>query len=165
MTATSQLLQGNDTYATSFEHGDLPAPPAMRVAIVTCMDARIDPARVLGFGVGDAHVIRNAGGVVTDDVLRSLSISQHHLGTEEIVLIHHTGCGMTTFTDEQFASDLEQSTGARPTWAARTFRDAEEDVRDSVRRVREDPFIPRKEHVSGWVYEVETGSLRPVEVP
>jgi carbonic anhydrase len=162
MNATRDLLHANDAYASSFEHAGLAAPPAMKVAIVTCMDARIDPARALGFGVGDAHVIRNAGGVVTDDVIRSLSISQHHLGTEEIILIHHTACGMTTFTDEQFAGDLEQSTGARPPWAARTFGDVEEDVRDSIRRVREDRFIPRKEHVSGFVYEVETGRLRPV---
>jgi carbonic anhydrase len=126
------------------------------------MDARLDPARVLGIDIGDAHVIRNAGGVVTDDVIRSLAISQHHLGTEEIVLLHHTACGMQTFTDEDFADALERDTGQRPTWASRTFQDLEEDVRDSIRRIRESPFIPRRDSVRGFVYEVETGRVREV---
>jgi carbonic anhydrase len=126
------------------------------------MDARLDPARALGLEPGDAHVIRNAGGVVTDDVIRSLSISQHELGTEEILVMHHTKCGLLTFTDEEFASARERDTGQRPEWGAGTFRDLEEDVRESVRRILESPFIPRKGGVRGFVYEVETGRVREV---
>jgi carbonic anhydrase len=162
MSATAQLLSNNQSYAASFEHAGLAARPAMRVAIVTCMDARLDPARALGFEVGDAHVIRNAGGVVTDDVIRSLSISQHLLGTEEIVLLHHSDCGLLMFTDEEFARARELSTGELPAWPVRTFSDLEEDVRDSIRRVSESPFIPRKDSVRGFVYEVESGRVREV---
>jgi carbonic anhydrase len=162
MNATAQLLSNNEAYASSFQHAGLTAPPAMKVAIVTCMDARLDPARMLGIAPGDAHVIRNAGGVVTDDVIRSLSISQHHLGTEEIVLIHHTACGLLTFTDEEFASARELSGGVRPQWAARTFVDLDEDVREGIRLVIESPFIPRKDIVRGFVYEVATGRVREV---
>jgi carbonic anhydrase len=162
MSGTEQLLANNERYAASFGHGALPAPPALKVAIVACMDARLDPARVLGFAEGDAHVIRNAGGVVTDDVIRSLAISQYHLGTEEIVLLHHTACGMQTFTDEAFATDLERETGARPPWAARTFKDLETDVRDSIQRIVQSPFITRKGSVRGFVYEVESGRVREV---
>ena len=160
MGATAQLLQNNEAYAAGFDHAGMAARPAMKVAIVTCMDARVDPARLLGLEVGDAHVIRNAGGVVTDDAIRSLSISQHHLGTEEIILVHHTDCGMLTFTDEEFAQARELSQGQRPPWQARTFTNLEEDVRDSIRLVLENPFIPRKESVRGFVYEVETGRVR-----
>jgi carbonic anhydrase len=162
MNATTQLLSNNEAYASSFADGSLRAPPRMKVAIVTCMDARVDPARILGFSTGDAHVIRNAGGVVTDDVIRSLSISQHHLGTEEIVLVHHTDCGMLTFSDEEFAVARELSRGVRPQWAARTFDDLEADVRDGIRLVVESPFVPRKDNVRGFVYEVETGRMREV---
>ena len=162
MTATRDLVHHNETYATAFEHGELAAAPRLKLAIVTCMDARIDPARVLGLEPGDAHVIRNAGGVVTDDALRSLSISQHHLGTEEIVVIQHTRCGLMTFTDEEFESELERSTGSRPAWRSHTFTDLEKSVRDGVGRIRSDPFIARKDGVSGFVYEVETGRLREV---
>ncbi|MGO9977029.1 MAG: beta-class carbonic anhydrase [Solirubrobacteraceae bacterium] len=162
MSATAQLLSNNDVYTQSFEYAGLPAPPAMKVAVVTCMDARLDPARALGIDVGDAHVIRNAGGVLTDDVIRSLSISQHHLGTEEIVLVHHTDCGMLTFTDEEFANARELSRGLRPPWSARTFADVVEDVRDGVRIVIASPFIPRKHSVRGFVYDVETGRLHEV---
>ncbi len=161
MEATT-LLTRNSRYVEAFDKGELAAPPALRVAIVTCMDARLDPARALGLDEGDAHVIRNAGGVVTDDVIRSLSISQHELGTEAVMLIHHTRCGMQTFTDEQFAAAREADSGERPPWSARTFSDLEEDVRDSVRRVRESPFLPRTEDVRGFVYEVETGRVREV---
>jgi carbonic anhydrase len=160
--AISRLLEENDRYAAGFGAGDLPAAPALKVAIVTCMDARLDPARALGLEPGDAHVIRNAGGVVTDDVLRSLSISQHELGTEAVALIHHTRCGMQTFTDEEFAQAREREVGQRPEWPARAFADLEEDVRDSVRRVRECPFLPRREQVRGFVYDVETGRVREV---
>jgi carbonic anhydrase len=163
MDGTEQLVANNERYAASFGHGGLPAAPALKVAIVACMDARLDPAQVLGFAEGDAHVIRNAGGVVTDDVIRSLAISQYHLGTEEIVFLHHTACGMQTFTDEAFATDLERETGERPPWAARTFKDLETDVRDSIQRVVQSPFITRKGSVRGFVYEVETGRVREVQ--
>src|SRR5437588_8409046 len=163
MDATTELLHNNESYAEGFEHGDLVASPRRKVAIVTCMDARIDPARVLGLNPGDAHVIRNAGGVVTDDALRSLSISQHHLGTKEIVVVQHTQCGLLTFTDEEFASELERTTGSRPQWRSHTFTDLEESVREGVGRITSDPFVPRKEHVRGFVYEVESGRLREVE--
>jgi carbonic anhydrase len=162
MSATEQLLAHNQAYAAGFRHPDLAAAPALKVAIVACMDARLDPARALGFEEGDAHVIRNAGGVVTDDVIRSLAISQHHLGTEEIVFLHHTKCGMQTFTDEEFAQTQERATGQRPPWAARTFQDLEEDVRDSIRRVIDSPFIQRKQSVRGFVYDVATGQVREV---
>lgn len=162
MSSTEQLLSNNESYAAGFEHEGLGAPPAMRIAVVACMDARLDPARVLGIGVGDAHVIRNAGGVVTDDVIRSLAISQYHLGTDEIMLLHHTRCGMQTFSDAEFADTLERETGERPSWSARTFEDLDQDVRDSIRRIRESPFIPRRDGVRGFVYEVETGRVREV---
>jgi carbonic anhydrase len=162
MSATAQLMLMNEAYAADFDLGDLAAPPTMKVAIVTCMDARLDPARALGLKPGDAHVIRNAGGVVTDDVIRSLSISQHELGTQEILVIHHTKCGMLTFTDEEFASARERDTGRRPEWNAGAFQDLDQDVRDSIRQILESPFIPRKEHIAGFVYEVETGRVREV---
>src|SRR5437588_11398799 len=160
MDATTELLHNNESYAGGFEHGDLAAAPRLKVAIVTCMDARIDPARVLGLEPGDAQVIRNAGGIVTDDALRSLSISQHHLGTEEIVVIQHTRCGLMTFSDDEFADQLERSTGSRPPWRSHTFTHLEESVREGVRRILADPFIPRQERVRGFVYEVENGSVR-----
>jgi carbonic anhydrase len=162
MNGTAQLLANHDAYASSFGHADLTAPPALKVAIAACLDARLDPAGLLGLELGDAHVIRNAGGVVTDDVIRSLSISQHHLGTEEIVLVHHTDCGMMTFTDEEFAQARERDAGKRPSWPARTFADLEGDVRDSIERIRSSPFIPRKQSVRGFVYEVESGRVREV---
>jgi carbonic anhydrase len=160
MNAMAQLLDNNHTYTLTFAHAALSAPPRLRVAILTCMDARIDPARVLGLEPGDAHVIRNAGGIVTDDVLRSLSISQHHLGTEEIVVIQHTQCGLLTFSDEAFASDLERATGHRPSWTAGTFDDLDASVREGVRRIQQDPFIPRTQNVRGFVYDVANGRLR-----
>jgi carbonic anhydrase len=162
MTQTDTLLQNNEAYASSFDKGDLPLPPGRKVAVLACMDARLDPARVLGLEEGDAHVIRNAGGVVTDDALRSLAISQHLLGTEEIVLIHHTDCGMLTFTDEELADRIESETGSRPEWRWHTFTDLERDVRDGIERIRSSPFVPRTDKVRGFVYEVETGRLREV---
>jgi len=162
MTVTDELLTNNERYAAGFTKGDLAMPPARQVAIVACMDARLDPARVLGLEEGDAHVIRNAGGVVTDDAIRSLAISQRLLGTEEIILIHHTGCGMLTFTDDEFKRTIEEDTGIKPEWAAEAFGDVDSDVRQSIARIKASPFIPRKDAVRGFVYEVETGRLREV---
>jgi carbonic anhydrase len=136
--------------------------PARKLAVLACMDARLDPAKILDLQDGDAHVIRNAGGVVSDDALRSLAISQNLLGTEEIVLIHHTDCGMLTFTDEEFADKLEQETGERPEWRAHAFEDLDKSVRDSIERIRRSPFVPHTDKVRGFVYEVETGQLREV---
>jgi carbonic anhydrase len=126
------------------------------------MDARVNPYGILGLEEGDAHVIRNAGGAVTDDAIRSLAISQHLLGTSEIILIHHTECGMLTFTDDQFKDKLEQEAGARPSWAVETFTDLDQDVRDSIARVKSSPFVPRKDNVRGFVYDVKDGTLREV---
>ncbi len=162
MTAIDELLANAAAYAEGFDKGDLPLPPARRLAIVACMDARLAPFALLGLQEGDAHVIRNAGGAVTPDVIRSLAISQRLLGTEEIMLIHHTGCGMLTFRDDEFRAQLEQETGVRPDWPAETFSDLEADVRQSIARIKASPFIPRKDVVRGFVYEVETGRLREV---
>jgi carbonic anhydrase len=162
MSTVDELLDNNKGFAEGFDQGDLPLPPARKVAVVACMDARLNPYPILGLRLGDAHVIRNAGGVITDDEIRSLAISQHLLGTEEIMLIHHTDCGMLTFNDEEFKQKLGEETGQRPDWDARSFPDLEEDVRDSIRRIKESPFIPKTDQVRGFVYEVETGRLREV---
>jgi carbonic anhydrase len=162
MSTTDELVHNNEAYAASFDKGDLPLPPGKKVAVVACMDARLQVYEVLGLDVGDSHIIRNAGGVVTDDVIRSLAISQRLLGTEEIVLIHHTDCGMLTFTDDQFKADLEQETGIKPAWAAEAFTDLDADVRQSIARIKASPFIPRTEAVRGFVYDVHTGALREV---
>ena len=163
MSVTDDLLKHNETYVSGFgSKGDLPLPPAKGVAIVACMDARLNVYGALGLQEGDAHVIRNAGGVVTDDEIRSLAISQNLLGTEEIILIHHTDCGMLTFTDEEFADRLEEETGEKPEWSARAFGDLDADVRDNIERIRSSPFIPKKDSVRGFIYEVETGRLREV---
>ncbi len=143
----------------------LPAAPARKLTVVTCMDARIDPRELLGLDLGDAHVIRNAGGIVTDDAIRSLSISQRKLGTEEVVLIQHTDCGLLTFTDEEYAAELEADTGERPHWHAHAFTDLERSVRDGVERIRSSPFVPSAATVRGLVYEVETGRLREAHTP
>jgi carbonic anhydrase len=163
MSVTDELLANAARYAASFDKGDLPLPPARKVAVLACMDARLNPYGLLGLTEGDAHVIRNAGGVVTADELRSLAISQRLLGTEEIILIHHTDCGMLTFTDDQFRSDIQAETGLRPPWATEAFSDLDEDVRQSIRRIKADPFIPRKGSVRGFVYDVATGGLREVK--
>jgi carbonic anhydrase len=162
MSVTDELLTNAERYADSFDAADLPLPPAKHVAVVACMDARLNPYGLLGLSEGDAHVIRNAGGVITDDEIRSLAISQHLLGTEEIILVHHTDCGMLTFSDDDFRAKLQAETGQQPDWDARAFPDLEEDVRDSIRRVVESPFIPKKDGVRGFIYEVETGRLREV---
>jgi len=161
-TLTDSLLDNNAAYVSTFDRGDLPLPPARKLAVLACMDARLDPAKVLGLDEGDAHVIRNAGGVVSDDALRSLAISQNLLGTEEIILIHHTDCGMLTFTDDEFADKLEDETGARPEWPVHTFDDLDANVRASIDKIRDSPFVPRTDKVRGFVYEVETGRLREV---
>jgi carbonic anhydrase len=162
MSATDDLLRNAQSYAESFDKGDLPAAPAKKVAVVACMDARVSPYALLGLQEGDAQVIRNAGGVVTDDVIRSLAISQRLLGTEEIILIHHTGCGMLTFSDDEFRRLLQEEVGIKPTWAVETFDDVDEDVRESIARIQASPFVARKDSIRGFVYEVETGRLREV---
>ena len=162
MSSTDDLLRNAEAYAASFDKADLPLPPARKVAVVACMDARLNPYALLGLQEGDAHIIRNAGGVVTDDEIRSLSISQRLLGTEEIVLIHHTDCGMLTFTDDEFKRSVQDDVGIKPEWAAEAFDDLDEDVRQSVARIKASPFIPRKDAVRGFVYEIETGRLREV---
>jgi carbonic anhydrase len=162
MSVTDELLANNEKYVASFDKGDLPLPPGKKIAIVACMDARLNPYGALGLQEGDAHVIRNAGGVVTDDEIRSLAISQRLLGTEEIILIHHTDCGMLTFTDDDFKRQVQDDTGIKPEWAAEAFGDLDEDVRQSIARIKASPFIPRKDSVRGFVYEVETGKLREV---
>ena len=162
MSTTDELVKNAEAYAEGFDKSDLPMPPGKKVAVVACMDARLNPYGLLGLEEGDAHVIRNAGGVITADEIRSLAISQNLLGTEEIVLIHHTDCGMLTFTDEEFAAKLEDETGSKPEWSAEAFSDLDEDVRKSVARIKESPFIPKKDSVRGFVYDVESGGLREV---
>jgi carbonic anhydrase len=159
MSHTDELLRNAEKYAATFDKRKLPLPPAKKVAVVACMDARIVPSRLLGIHEGDAHVIRNAGGVITDDEIRSLAISQRLLGTEEIILIHHTDCGMLTFTDDDFKRSIEEETGIRPTWSVETFSNLEDDVRQSIARIEASPFIPRKDSVRGFIYDVEDGSL------
>jgi carbonic anhydrase len=162
MSVTEELLQNNSAYAESFEKGDLPLPPARGVAVVACMDARLDVHKILGLEEGDAHVIRNAGGVITDDEVRSLTISQRLLGTREVILIHHTDCGMLTFSDEELKAQIHEEVGMKPHFSMESFSDLEEDVRQSVARIKASPFIPHKESVRGFIYEVETGRLREV---
>ena len=162
MSTIDELLRNNEEYSKSFDKGGLPLPPAKKIAVVTCMDARLSPYVMLGLNEGDAHVIRNAGGVVTDDEIRSLAISQRLLGTEEIMVIHHTDCGMLTFSDDEFRRQIQDDTGVKPQWAAEAFPDLEEDVRQSVARIKASPFIPNKDSVRGFVYDVETGQLSEV---
>ena len=162
MSVTDDLLRNNEAYAEAFDKGDLPMPPAKKVAIVACMDARVNPYPIFGLELGDAHVIRNAGGVVTDDEIRSLAISQRLLGTEEIILIHHTDCGMLTFSDDELKAQIHEDVGLKPHFSMESFLDLEEDVRQSVARIQASPFIPHKESVRGFIYEVETGRLREV---
>ncbi len=161
MSVTDQLVANNETYAATFS-GPLPLPPSKHVAVVACMDARLNVYGALGLAEGEAHVIRNAGGVITEDEIRSLAISQRLLGTKEIILIHHTDCGMLTFTDDGFKADIEAETGIRPSWAAEAFADEFEDVRQSLKRVQSSPFIPLKDSVRGFVFDVATGRLNEV---
>ena len=161
MSVTDELLRSADRYSEGFEKGALPMPPARRVAVVACMDARLNPYGLFGLHEGDAHLIRNAGGVVTDDVIRSLTISQRLLGTNEIILVHHTDCGMLTFSDDAVKAQIKSDTGIRPSFALEAFADVDDDVRQSIARVKASPFIPNKT-VRGFVYEVEKGTLREV---
>ena len=163
MSSTDEFVANAERYAASFDKGDLPLPPAKHSAVVACMDARLNPYGVLGLSEGDSHVIRNAGGVVTDDVIRSLAISQRLLGTTEIVLIHHTGCGMLTFRDDEVKAQIEADTGLRPPFALEAFPDLDSDVRQSIARIKASPFVPHKDSIRGFVYEVETGRLREVK--
>ena len=162
MSVTDELLHNNEAYAESFDKGDLPLPPAKGVAVVACMDARLNVYGMLGLQEGDAHVIRNAGGVITDDEIRSLAISQRLLGTREIILIHHTVCGMLTFTDDELKAQIQEEAGIKPHFPMESFSDLEEDVRQSIARIQASPFVPNKDSVRGFVYEVETGRLREV---
>jgi carbonic anhydrase len=161
MTATDECLASNERYAAGFGQA-LPLPPAKNLAVVACMDARLNVYGMLGLKEGDAHIIRNAGGVITDDGIRSLTISQRLLGTNEIILIHHTDCGMLTFTDDAFKASIQQETGIKPEWAAEAFSDLDEDVRQSIARIKASPFIPHKDSVRGFVFDVSTGKLREV---
>jgi len=162
MSTTDELLRSNHDYAASFAGGDLPMPPGKQVAVVACMDARLNVYGLLGLREGDAHVIRNAGGVVSDDVIRSLTISQRLLGTREVVLVHHTDCGMLTFKDDAVKADIEAETGLRPPFALEAFADLEQDVRQSIARIKASPFVPRTDAVRGFVFDVRTGALREV---
>jgi carbonic anhydrase len=162
MSVTDELLENARRYAADFDKGDLPLPPGRGIAIVACMDARLNPYGLLGLSEGDAHVIRNAGGVITADEIRSLAISQRLLGTREIVLIHHTDCGMLTFTDDEFRAQVLADTGIKPEWAAEAFSDLDTDVRQSIERIKASPFIPDKSSVRGFVYDVKSGKLNEV---
>lgn len=163
MSVTDELLENAERYAATFDKGDLPLAPARQVAIVACMDARLNPYALLGLAEGDAHIIRNAGGVVTHDELRSLAISQRMQGTKEIILIHHTGCGMLNFTDDEFHAQILADTGIMPAWAAEAFDDLEADVRQSIARIKDEPSIPVKDSIRGFVYDVATGKLTEVD--
>jgi carbonic anhydrase len=162
MSATDDYLARNEDYAATFT-GPLPLPPSRQVAIVACMDARMNVHALLGLGGGEAHIIRNAGGVVTDDVIRSLAISQRLLGTNEVILIHHTDCGMLTFTNDQFKRAIQDEVGIKPTWSAEAFPELEEDVRHSIARIVASPFVPHRDAVRGFVFDVATGRLTEVK--
>jgi carbonic anhydrase len=162
MSVTDELLANNERYAETFS-GPLPLPPARHVAVVACMDARINVYGVLGLREGEAHVIRNAGGVITEDEIRSLAISQRLLGTEEIILIHHTDCGMLTFTDDAFRQSIQNDVGIKPGWAAEAFDDLDADVRQSIARIKASPFVPKKDAIRGFVFDVATGRLTEVK--
>ena len=162
MSVTDEYLKNNEAYAANFS-GPLPLPPSRNIAVVACMDARLDVYGILGLGQGESHVIRNAGGVVTDDEIRSLAISQRLLGTKEIILIHHTDCGMLTFTDDEFKAGIKAETGIKPEWAAEAFPDLDEDVRQSIKRIKNSPFIPHTDAVRGFVFDVATGQLNEVK--
>ena len=161
MTVTDDYLANNAHYASTFQ-GPLPLPPSKHIAVLACMDARIDVYRVLGISEGESHVIRNAGGVATDDAIRSLAISQRLLGTREIILIHHTDCGMLTFTDDEFKRRIQDEIGVKPPWAAEAFADVAEDVRQSLRRIENSPFVTKHTSLRGFVFDVATGKLEEV---
>jgi carbonic anhydrase len=162
MTVTDELVRNNAEFAGSFRNGDLPMPPGKHLAVVACMDARLNVYALLGLREGEAHVIRNAGGVVSDDVLRSLVISQRLLGTREVILVHHTDCGMLTFTDDAVKADIEADVGLRPHFALEAFSDLERDIRQSIARIKASPFVPNKDSIRGFVYDVRSGALQEV---
>ena len=162
MTVTDELLRNNAEFAGSFSNGDLPMPPGKHLAVVACMDARLNVYALLGLREGEAHVIRNAGGVVSDDVLRSLVISQRLLGTREVILVHHTDCGMLTFTDDAVKADIEADVGLRPHFALEAFSDLERDIRQSIARIKASPFVPHTDAVRGFIYDVRSGALQEV---
>lgn len=162
MSVIDELLDNNARYVDTFDKGDVPLPPGRNLAIVACMDARLDPHRMLGLEEGDAHVIRNAGGVVSDDAIRSIVISQRLLGTREIMLIHHTDCGMLTFRDDDVKDSIEADTGLRPSFALEAFGDLDQDIRQSIARIKASPFVPNKDHIRGFVYDCATGRLKEV---
>src|ERR1700744_6081119 len=161
MSVTDEYLKNNAAYAEQFS-GPLPMPPASHAAVIACMDARLNVYAILGLREGQAHVIRNAGGVVTGDEIRSLAISQRLLGTTEVILIHHTDCGMLTFTDDAFKRAIQDDTGIKPEWAAEAFTNLDEAVRQSVARIKASPFIPHKDSIRGFVFDVKTGKLNEV---
>jgi carbonic anhydrase len=161
MSATEEYLANNARYADTFS-GPLPMPPSAHVAVVACMDARLNVYGALGLNEGEAHVIRNAGGVITDDQIRSLAISQRLLGTTEIILIHHTDCGMLTFTDDAFKRTIQDETGIKPPWSAEAFTVLDEDVRQSIARIKASPFIPHTDQIRGFVFDVASGKLNEV---
>jgi len=163
MAQTDQLLKNNESYAKGFKKGNLPLPPSRKVAVLACMDARLDIHNILGLEEGEAHVIRNAGGAATDDALRSIVISQRLLGTEEVILVHHTDCGMLTFKDDDLKRKIEEETGIRPAFSFEAFPNLDGDVRQSVARIKASPFVPKKDKIRGFVYDVKTGRLREVE--
>ena len=162
MSTTDSLLRNNEGYSRSFTKGGLPMPPAKHVAVLACMDARLDVHKILGLEEGEAHVIRNAGGVATDDAIRSLVISQRLLGTTEIILIHHTDCGMLTFKDDDVKAKIESEVGIRPAFALEAFGDVDSDVKQSIARIQASPFVPNKTSVRGFVYDVKSGRLNEV---
>ena len=162
MTETERLLDNARVYAERFEGSELSVMPSKRVAVLACMDTRLIPSRILGLNEGEAHILRNAGGVVTDDAIRSLSLSQNLLGTEEIILLHHTECGMLGITDEEYAERVEAETGERPEWSAHAFSDLEGSVRAAIARLRESPFIPKKDSIRGFIFDVKTGELSEI---
>lgn len=164
MSTIDELLANNRAFATSTPAGDLDVRPSLRLAVVTCMDSRLNVFAALGLGDGEAHVLRNAGGVITDDVIRSLAISQRRLGTREVMLIHHTRCGMQTLTDDTFRAELQQATGVAPAFAIESFTDLDADVRQSLLRVRRSPFLEHRELVRGFVYDVDDHLLREIHV-
>ena len=164
MSVIDELFANNRAFAAKLEDRHLGVEPSRHLAIVTCMDSRLDVFAALGLGQGEAHVLRNAGGVITDDVIRSLAISQRRLGTREVMLIHHDDCGMQKVTDDGFRMELQETTGIAPSFAIESFGDVEEDVRQSILRVRRSPFLPHRDVVRGFVYDVDTHRLREVEV-
>lgn len=157
-----RITTANADYAADFSDAELQVAPMRKLAVVACMDSRMDLFAILGLGNGEAHVIRNAGGVVTDDVIRSLCLSQRALGTEEIILVHHTDCGLQKVEETAFKADLENEVGVKPLWALEAFTDPYADVTQSIRRLEMTPFLPHKDHISGFVYNVTTGALEPV---